>query len=293
MKKSYLFKFLLVIGCVLFLAACGTSGNSTESTDNAENTENTGGSADSTSGEAEKLVVRVGTSPTYPPFESEVDGELTGFDIALIEKIAEVEGFDVEFSVLQFDGLIPALKAGQIDVVVGALSITSTRMESVNFSNAYYESGLSILANPDSGINSFEDLNGKLIGIQKGTSSYNYMVENGIDDSNIKQYADIATAYIALENGGVDAILYDHPSNINYIQSQETDAQIVGDILAGEHYGIAISKEKEDILQKVNDGLAKLQENGEYDKLFDEYLSGEKNGFIDGVVKPEDVVIDR
>ncbi|RHW36695.1 basic amino acid ABC transporter substrate-binding protein [Lysinibacillus yapensis] len=288
MKKGILFLFLLVFGAVL-LAACSSSDNTSGDSKNASGDSETA----PVSGEAKNLVVRVGTSPTYPPFESEVNGELAGFDIALIKKIGEEEGFDVEFSQMQFDGLIPALKSGQVDVVVGALSITKSRMDSVNFSNAYYESGLSILTNPDSGITGFEDLQDKLIGIQKGTSSYNYMVENGIEDSNIKQYADIATAYIALENGGVDAILYDHPSNINYIQTQDTDAQIVGDILAGEHYGIAINKEKEEILQKVNDGLAKIQENGEYEKLFDEYLNGEKNGFIDEVIKPEDVVIDR
>lgn len=275
MKKSILLMFLLIFGSAIFLAACGS-----EKTSEGDAT-----------GDSEKLVVQVGTSPTYPPFDAEVNGELTGFDIALIEKIGEVEGFDVEFSTMQFDGLIPALKAGQIDVVVGALSITDKRMASVNFSNAYYESGLSILTKPDSGIKGFEDLTGKLIGIQKGTSSYNYMIDNGIEDQNIKQYADIATAYSALDNGGVDAILYDNPSNINYLQTQETDSEIVGDILAGEFYGIAINKEKEELLTKINDGLAKLQENGEYEKLFDEYLDGEKNGFVDGVAKPEDVVI--
>lgn len=273
MKKSFM--FLLAFACILILAACGSEETS-EKSDSAE---------------PEKLVVQVGTSPTYPPFESEENGELVGFDIALIKKIAEAEGFEVEFSVMQFDGLIPALKAGQIDVVVGALSITDKRMESVNFSNAYYESGLSILAKPDSGITSFEDLKGKLIGIQKGTSSYNYMIANGIEDQNIKQYSDISTAYSALENGGVDAILYDNPSNIDYLNKQETDAEIVGDILAGEFYGIAVNKDKEELLQKINDGLAKLQENGEYEKLFDEYLNGEKNGLVEGVAKPEDVLI--
>ncbi|MFJ8234936.1 transporter substrate-binding domain-containing protein [Ureibacillus sp. NPDC094379] len=274
MKKSLLM-FLLIIGSAIMLAACGS--------DNTEKEE--------VSGDPEKLVVQVGTSPTYPPFDAEENGELTGFDIALIKKIGEVEGFDVEFSTMQFDGLIPALKAGQIDVVVGALSITDKRLESISFSNAYYKSGLSILTKPDSGIKGFEDLDGKLIGIQKGTSSYNYMIGNGIEDQNIKQYADIATAYSALDNGGVDAILYDNPSNINYIQTQETDSEIVGDILAGEYYGIAINKDKEELVTKINDGLAKLQENGEYEKLFEEYLNGEMNGFVEGVAKPEDVLI--
>ena len=117
------------------------------------------------------------------------------------------------------------------------------------------------------------------------------MVANGIKDNDIKQYADISTAYNTMENGGVDAILYDNSSNINYLNEQETDAEIVGDILAGEFYGIAVNKDKKELLEKINDGLAKLQENGTYEQLFDDYLNGEKNGFIEEVLKPEEVVV--
>ncbi|KOY84184.1 basic amino acid ABC transporter substrate-binding protein [Lysinibacillus macroides] len=274
MKKVMLL-FLTTL-LVAVLAACGADKSGSDKTEG---------------GGSEKLVVQVGTSPTYPPFESEEKGELVGFDIALIKKIGEEEGFEVELSSMQFDGLVPALKAGQLDVVVGALSITDKRLESVNFSNAYYKSGLSILTKPDSGIKGFDDLKGKLVGIQKGTSSYNYLTQNGIKDQDIKQYADISTTYSALDNGGIDAILYDNPSNINYITTQETDAEIVGDILAGEYYGIAINKSKTELLEKINGGLEKLQKNGEYEKLFDEYLNGEKNGFIEDVVKPEEVAV--
>ncbi|MEC1179603.1 basic amino acid ABC transporter substrate-binding protein [Metasolibacillus meyeri] len=274
MKKiALLFLAVLVAGV---LAACGEG----------KSEEGSGGT-----GSSDKLVIQVGTSPTYPPFESDVNGELVGFDIGLIKKIAEAEGFEVEFSTMQFDGLVPALIAGQIDVVVGAITITDKRLENVAFSNAYYKSGLSILAKPSSGITGFDDLQGKLVGIQKGTSSYNYLIANGVEDRNIKQYADISTTYSSLDTGGIDAVLYDNPSNINYITTQTTDAEIVGDILAGEYYGIAVNKKKPELVEKINAGLAKLQENGEYEKLFDEYLNGEKNGLIEGVAKPEDVVI--
>lgn len=289
MRRAILL-LMLVFGFIFILGACGAEENPETGGDSSTATDS-GSEATDADTDEDKLVVQVGTSPTYPPFESEEKGELVGFDIALIEKIAEVEGFEVEFSNMQFDGLIPALKSGQLDVVVGAVSITDKRMESVDFSNAYYESGLSILAKPDSGITGFDDLKGKLIGVQKGTSSYNYMVANGIEDQDIKQYADISTAYNTLENGGVDAILYDNPSNINYLNEQDTDAEIIGDILAGEFYGIAVNPDKKELLDKINDGLAKIQENGTYEQLFDDYLNGEKNGFVEDVLKPEEVVI--
>lgn len=285
MRKLLMTLFTFVIA--LILVACGGEDSSNDADNANEN------SQEATTDDSEKLVVRVGTSPTYPPFESEENGELVGFDIDLIKKIAEVEDFEVEFVSMQFDGLIPALKNGQVDMLVGAITITEERLQAVDFSNAYYRSGLSVLTLPDSGIKGYEDLEGKLVGIQKGTSSYNYLIQNGFNESNIKQYADISTAYTALENGGIDAILYDNPSNIYYLLTQDTEAEIVGDILNGEYYGMPIHPDKPELKEKVNNGLKKLQENGEYEALFDEHLNGEKNGLIEGVLSPEDALVEN
>lgn len=285
MRKLLMTLFTFVIA--LILVACGGEDSSNDADNANEN------SQEATTDDSEKLVVRVGTSPTYPPFESEENGELVGFDIDLIKKIAEVEDFEVEFVSMQFDGLIPALKNGQVDMLVGAITITEERLQAVDFSNAYYRSGLSVLTLPDSGIKGYEDLEGKLVGIQKGTSSYNYLIQNGFNESNIKQYADISTAYTALENGGIDAILYDNPSNIYYLLTQDTEAEIVGDILNGEYYGMPIHPDKPELKEKVNNGLKKLQDNGEYEALFDEHLNGEKNGLIEGVLSPEDALVEN
>lgn len=284
MRKLLLTLFMFVIA--IMLVACGGE-------DSSNDADNANDSQEATDDDSEKLVVRVGTSPTYPPFESEENGELVGFDIDLIKKIAEVEDFEVEFVSMQFDGLIPALKNGQVDMLVGAITITEERLQAVDFSNAYYRSGLSVLTLPDSGIKGYEDLEGKLVGIQKGTSSYNYLIQNGFNESNIKQYADISTAYTALENGGIDAILYDNPSNIYYLLTQDTEAEIVGDILNGEYYGMPIHPDKPELKEKVNNGLKKLQDNGEYEALFDEHLNGEKNGLIEGVLSPEDALVEN
>ena len=284
MRKLLLTLFMFVIA--IMLVACGGE-------DSSNDADNANDSQEATTDDSEKLVVRVGTSPTYPPFESEENGELVGFDIDLIKKIAEVEDFEVEFVSMQFDGLIPALKNGQVDMLVGAITITEERLQAVDFSNAYYRSGLSVLTLPDSGIKGYEDLEGKLVGIQKGTSSYNYLIQNGFNESNIKQYADISTAYTALENGGIDAILYDNPSNIYYLLTQDTEAEIVGDILNGEYYGMPIHPDKPELKEKVNNGLKKLQDNGEYEVLFDEHLNGEKNGLIEGVLSPEDALVEN
>src|SRR5690625_1430852 len=98
MKKLFFSIFTFVIA--LTLVACGSEDSSNDAENTSESTES---SQEATNEDSEKLVVRVGTSPTYPPFESEENGELVGFDIDLIEKIAEVEDFEIEFATMQFD----------------------------------------------------------------------------------------------------------------------------------------------------------------------------------------------
>lgn len=279
MKRMTVITFLIALGLVL--AACGAGNNSGQDANNGKN---------QTSNKAEsKKVITVGTNPTFPPFEMEKNGNLVGFDIDLMRAIAEKEGMKVRFKSMQFDGLIPALQTNQIDATIAGMTITKQRMKTVNFSNAYYRAGQSILTMPDSEIKSFDDLKGKLIGTQRGTSSVSYMKNHGIPDSKIKQYDDISTAYNGLENGGVNAVVYDNPVNLNYIKKHKTKAKIVGKLLIGEYTGIAVNKKNTQLVKKLNNGLKELQQNGTYNKLFDKYFSGDKRGFIEKTLTPEDV----
>lgn len=249
------------------------------------------GSNSSGSGSSGSNTIVVGADTTFPPFESEKSGKVTGFDIKMIQAIAKAENLKIStIKTMPFDGIIPALQSDQVDVAVAGITIKKSRMSKVDFSNAYYKSGLSILVKKNSGINSFSDLKGKLIATKKGTSSVDYLKANGISDSNIKQYADITTAYSTLESGGADAVVFDNPVNINFMNGH-SDVQIVGGLLTGEYYGIAVSKKKPDLLKKINDGLAKIQKDGTYAKLFTNYLGGDTNGLIKGVKKPADVAV--
>lgn len=284
MKKIFLIMFTAVLG--LALAGCGGGGQGNQGSNNAGNDE--GDSNKDT--QLEKTEINVGTNPTFPPFETKKGSELIGFDIALVKAIAKEEDLEVQFNSLPFDGLISSLQTGQIDMAIAGMSISEKRMKGADFSDAYYKSGLSIVTNPDSGIKKFADLKGKIVGTQKGTTSVSYMKDHGVSSSNIKQYDNITAGYSALKNGGVDAVLYDNPVNVNYLDEHKTDAKVVGKLLTGEYYGMAVSKEKPDLVKKLNDGLEKLRENGEYEKLFDEYLAGDKRGLVKESLSPEEAV---
>lgn len=278
MTKKRIVGFLVAFLCLsVFLVGCGSSKGGSNSS---------GGSSDSSN------TILVGADTTFPPFESEKNGKVTGFDIAMIEAIAKKENLKIApYKTMDFSGIIPALQGGTIDVGVAGITIKKSRMDSVNFSNAYYKSGLSILVKKDSGINSIDDLKGKLIATKKATSSVDYLKQHGFQDSDIKQFDNIDTAYSTLESGGADAVVFDNPVNINFMNSH-SDVHIVGGLLTGEYYGIAVTKKKPDLLKKINDGLAAIQKDGTYKKLFDQYLGGDTNGLVNGVKAPSDVALD-
>jgi glutamine transport system substrate-binding protein len=273
-KKKFLGMIVALLCLSVFLAGCGSKNASNDSS--KSNSSNT---------------ILVGADTTFPPFESEKGGQVTGFDIAMIKAIAKKENLKIEqIKTMPFEGIIPALQGDQVDVAVAGITIKTSRMQTVNFSDAYYKSGLSILVKKDSGIKSLNDLKGKIVATKKATSSVDYLKQHGFNDSDIKQYDDIDTAYSTLESGGANAVVFDNPVNINFMNAHK-DVQVVGGLLTGEYYGIAIAKNKPELQKKINEGLAAIKKDGTYAKLFDTYLGGDKNGVVKDVKTPADAAV--
>jgi polar amino acid transport system substrate-binding protein len=243
---------------LIFLAACGT----------ADQTES--GEGDATE------EVSVAVVQDYPPFEYIVDEELTGFDIEIVEAIAENQGFTVNWEIMKFDGIIPALQANQVDAAVSAITIRDDRAEVVDFTQPYFESGLSLVVPVDSEINSIEDLEGATIVAKQGTSGLEkareFVEEYGGKEKVLQEDA---TMYMEIVGGNADALINDYPSVAYKIATDgdESDVRIVGDRLTGEDYGIAVSKEAEGLLEKFDAGLAELMESGKYDEIYDTYFA--------------------
>ncbi|HLR80734.1 MAG TPA: glutamine ABC transporter substrate-binding protein [Bacillota bacterium] len=213
---------------------------------------------------------------SFVPFEFKEDGEYVGFDIDLIYAIAEEAGFEINFETTNFDGIIPGLQTGQFDIAIAGIGITEERTKTIDYSDPYYESGLQIAVSIDNDtINSLEDLEGKTIATRLGSTSAAFIEEN-IDDAEMNQYEQLDQAYLAVENGSVDAILYDAPNVAYYIQTEGEDTlKMVGDLYQAENYGIAITKGKDELVEAINEALKTLKENGTYDEIYEKWF-GEK-----------------
>ncbi|MPL67836.1 Glutamine-binding periplasmic protein [bioreactor metagenome] len=231
----------------------------------------------STSGQAK--VLKVGTEATFPPFEfqDEKSKAYTGFDIDLANAIGKQMGVQVEIQNMGFDGLIPALQTGAVDMIASAMSITDERAQKVNFSQPYYKSGLSIVVKKDNTtINSFKDLEGKRIAVQIGTTSAKEAAK--IKNAQVREYNSNSEAYMELVNGGADAVVNDLPVNQYYLtQTASKDAKLVGEVANAEDYGLAVAKNNKELADKVNKAMDELKKSGEYEKIYQKWF-GKKQG---------------
>jgi glutamine transport system substrate-binding protein len=276
-KKRY--GSLLVVGALTasLLAGCGSS-----SSNNASTQKDTSG----------PQTIKVAVDATFPPFEFRKDDKVHGFDIDMIDAIAKKENLKVQFSTVPFTGIIPALQAKSIDAAVAGMTIKKSRLAAVDFSNAYYKSGISVLTKKDASFKSLDDLKSKLIATKKGTSSVDLLKTKGIPEANIKQYDNINDAYSALESGGADAVVFDSPVNQDYANSHN-DVHAIQSIPTGEYYGIPVVKNNPDLLKKINDGLKAIKDDGQYKKLFDKYFGGDQSGLVKEDLAPDKAALDE
>ena len=209
----------------------------------------------------------------YEPFEYEENGEYVGFDMDLMKEIAA--GLDLELSVqdVGFDGLQSGavLAAGQCDVGASAMTITPDREENLTFADPYYDSLQSLLVPADSDVATLEDLAGKSVGVQQGTTGEQYARDNVPADTEVVAVPSDAELYAALQAGNVAAILQDLPVNLNH--TQEGEYTIAAEFETDEQYGFAFPKEgSEALVEAVNTELAELRDNGTYDEIYNTYF---------------------
>lgn len=257
MSKKIMLFMMAVLMTALMLTGCGGGGGEKKS--------------------AEK-VLKIGTNADFAPFEfQDVNGkEYIGFDMDLIRAVAKEMGYKAEISNINFDGLIPALESGNIDVIISGMTINDERKKKVNFSAPYYKSGLTIIVKDDNTeIAEFKDLAGKRVAVQIGTTSAAEVKK--IEGVIVKEYNSSADTFMELKAGGVDAVVNDRPVNDYYImKSGVKNIKALPDLLTSEDYGIAVNKKNEALLKEVNTALEKLQKNGDYDKIFKKWFGNTK-----------------
>lgn len=258
---------LLSLVCVITFAACGSNTPSEDA--------NSSPADSAASPAAETTTLKVALDPTFPPFQNTTaNGGFEGFDIDLINAIAEAEGLTLDMAGLPFDGIIPALQSGTVDVTISTMTITPERAQAVDFSRPYFKSGQAIaVQESNSDITSYDNLNGKRVAVQIGTV--------GAEKADAANAADVRTfdntplALQELTNGNVDAVIADSPVILYAIKSGSAPGiKVAGELLTEEYYGIAAPKGSAN-LEKINAGLDTIIENGKYKEIYQKWFGSE------------------
>jgi arginine/lysine/histidine transporter system substrate-binding protein len=260
MKKILSLILVLIISTTL--AACGAG---------KEN-------AETASGEAKKLIM--GTSADYKPFEyvdTANSDEFIGYDIDLAHMLADELGYEIEIKDMEFSGLISALKTGQVDFVLSAMTPTPERQKNVDFSDVYYTAKDMIISTKESGIQSEKDLDGKTVGVQLGSIQQDAAEELSTSIPLKVETRDRIPELIQdLQNGRFDAIIIENTVANGYLDKNKElqgNTMDVNEEEAGS--AVALPKDSE-LTSEFNDALKKLEENGELDKLAEKWFDGEQ-----------------
>ncbi|WP_208559535.1 ABC transporter substrate-binding protein/permease [Marinilactibacillus kalidii] len=230
----------------------------------------------------------IGTSADFPPFEfyAEVDGEqeIVGMDMAIARKIAEDMGVELVIRDMEFDSLIPALEASNIDMIVAGMTPTAERRKSVNFSDIYYQTFQNIMVRAeDEGIyDSVDSLRGQKVGVQ--TASLQEQLAQQIPDVELMQLGNINDLILALQTNRIEAVVMQGPNAVAHAENDNTLYTFEGDFeLDEEDQGSAIAMRmgEDSLAAAVNDSLGEILENGlieEYLGTAGEYMAGSTDG---------------
>ena len=216
--------------------------------------------------------IKIATDATFAPFEYTNDaGDLVGFDIDLMNAIAEKAGFEFEWVNVPFDSVLAGLSECQYDAAIAAISISDERKQAMLFSAPYLDAGLVVVVNTETtDIAGIDDLTGKSVAAQLGTTGE--MTAQEIEGVDYKPYDSYELAFLELANKGVDAVIADNPLAMGYIAANPEKIKAVGDILNNEQYGIAICKNNADLQAKIDAALKELIDSGYVAELAGEYI---------------------
>ncbi len=252
--KKFLTAFLVAF-MGLFLTAC----QNTKTENNTSNETNA------------TLTLKVGTAPNYKPFNYKENSKLTGFDTDLVEEIAQKNGIKIIWVETNFDGLIPALKAGKIDMIASAMSATDERRQSVDFTKPYYMSkNLYLKLKNNDSLQTKNDLEGKKIGVQLGTLQEN--TAKAIKNAQVQSNKDLNIAVLALKNNKIDAIVADQDTAKGFLAENPELVSFYQETDGGEGFSFAFDKNKQkDIIEIFNKGIDEAKTDGFYDSLVKKY----------------------
>ena len=214
----------------------------------------------------EEGVLTICTHLPYEPFEFTKGGEVVGFDPEVLGLAAEAEGLDTKVLDIAWETIVSgeALNTGQCDVGAGAMTINDEREAVMDFTDPYFEATQALMTKTGSGIASLEELAGKKVAVQDGTTGADYVRENAPDDTKIVSFEDSSLMQQAVRTGRVDAGVNDN-GLLNYFVSQNPEVEVTTEFKTGESYGFSVKKGGNDeLIAVINDAIA----SDEYDEVY-------------------------
>ncbi|GAA1923547.1 transporter substrate-binding domain-containing protein [Nocardioides hwasunensis] len=216
-------------------------------------------------------VLTICTHLPYEPFEFTEGGDVVGFDPDVLKIAADANDLDTEVVDIAWETIVSgeALNTGQCDVSAGAMTITDEREAVMDFTDPYFEATQALMTKTGSGITSLEDLAGKKVAVQDGTTGADYVRDNAPEDTEIISFEDSSLMQQAVKTGKADAGVNDN-GLLNYFVSQNPDVEVVTEFQTGESYGFSVKKDSNDgLLEAINDGIESDEYATVYEKWFD------------------------
>ena len=286
MKKAL--SLITAAALVLSLAACGSTASSAASSEAAssETASSDAASSEAASSEAasetetaELSTVEPGklimsTNAAFPPYEMTTDsGEFEGIDIETAQAIADKLGLELQIDDMDFDAALLAVQQGKADMVMAGVTVTDERQNVMDFTDSYATGIQSIIVKEDSDIASVDDLAGKKIGTQRGTTGYLYCSDD-FGDENVVAYDNGLTAVQMLNNGQVDCVVIDNAPAKEFIAANP-GLKLLDTAYVEESYAIGVGKGNTELKDAINTALEELKADGTLQAIVDKYITAE------------------
>lgn len=217
-------------------------------------------------------VLNVATDATFPPMEFVDKGQRTGFDIDIMNALAKAMGKQVQWTDIDFKGLIPGLVAHRFDAAISGIYITPERSQVVDFTQSYFAGGLSALVKADSPIKTLADLNGKKVTVQVGTKSVNFLRDNYPQVQRVEVEKN-QEMFDLVGIGRADAAVTGKPAAYQFVRTRP-GFRVLDKELTTEAYGIAVRKDEPQLRDQMNTALAKIKADGTYDAIVKKWFGG-------------------
>ena len=277
MKKAL--SLMTAAALVLSLAACGSTASSEAASSDAASSEAASSEAASETETAELSTVEPGklimsTNAAFPPYEMTTDsGEFEGIDIETAQAIADKLGLELQIDDMDFDAALLAVQQGKSDMVMAGVTVTDERQNVMDFTDSYATGIQSIIVKEDSDIASVDDLAGKKIGTQRGTTGYLYCSDD-FGDENVVAYDDGLTAVQMLNNGQVDCVVIDNSPAKEFVAANP-GLKLLDTAYVEEDYAIGVGKGNTELKDAINTALEELKADGTLQAIVDKYITAE------------------